>query len=379
MLTGFRRTVRFAREWSRAAQVPGDPEGISSPGAAALEVRDMVLDLPEGGIEATVYRPAGSGVGPGWILLHGMTRTGRRHRNLVRFARSLAATGATVVVPEIPEWVQLELAPGRTRVAIRAGLQALQGEARVRGRPGLVGFSFGGPQALRAAALPEFAGRLGSVASFGGYADIGRTMDFLLTGRFRWRGSERRQEVDPYGRWIVAANYLTRVPGYEGAAPVAHALRELAVHAGDEGIESWDPRLDPVKESVARALPDDLRPLFHYFAPPAAGDPLPEDDETREWSSLLSAAGVAHDPDLALPAELHVPCPVFLVHGRSDALIPVSELPELARRMRAPRRTVAVTGLFAHSADAPGRRYPGEGVVESARLALVLSRILGSV
>jgi pimeloyl-ACP methyl ester carboxylesterase len=160
---------------------------------------------------------------------------------------------------------------------------------------------------------------------------------------------------------------------------VAEALRELAVYAGDQGIDSWDARLDPVKDERARTLPAELRPLFRFFAPPAAHDPLPDTDETLEWSRLLAAAGAARDPELALAGRVDVPCPVHLVHGRGDALIPVSELRTLARRIQAPRVSVSVTGLFAHSSGHSGRRYPGEKLVESLRLAAVLSRILDSV
>jgi hypothetical protein len=37
-------------------------------------------------------------------------------------------------------------------------------------------------------------------------------------------GSAISLRPDPYGRWIVAANYLTYAAGYEGTADVAAAL-----------------------------------------------------------------------------------------------------------------------------------------------------------
>ena len=33
-----------------------------------------------------------------------------------------------------------------------------------------------------------------------------------------------RMDPDPYGRWIVGGNYLTRIPGLEDAGDVASAL-----------------------------------------------------------------------------------------------------------------------------------------------------------
>ena len=90
---------------------------------------------------------------PAWILLHGATVPGRDHPQLVRFARSVAHTGAAVMVPEVPEWKALQLAPGLTTPTVRAAVPALRGVPGVADRPvGLVGFSFGAPHAIAAGA-----------------------------------------------------------------------------------------------------------------------------------------------------------------------------------------------------------------------------------
>jgi dienelactone hydrolase len=307
-----------------------------------------------------------------------MTRTGRRHVNLVRFARSIAGSGATVIVPEVPEWVALRLAPDCTREAVLAGVEALEQDPGVQGAPGLMGFSFGGPQALRIAGDPALAGRLACVAAFGGYGELDRTLEFLLTGTHEWLGRRYQVQPDPYGRWVVAANYLTRVPGFQDAAPVAEALWELAAYAGDHFIEAWDPRLDRMKMVLEEALPDPWRPLFRLFAPPAADDPPPRSAETDAWRERIRQGGLAVDPELELPPELRVPVPVFLVHGRNDHLIPHSETLRLAQRVRAPSLAVAVTGLFSHSAGDPRPHGAVGWTREVLRLGRVLQGILGA-
>lgn len=365
MSSGFARTLRFARAWSR--------------GARGLEVKEVELRGPHGPTPATRYRPAGARPGPGWVLLHGITRTGRQHVSLVHLARSIAASGATVLVPEVPDWVALRLAPHRTLGAVQAGVEAMEADPRVVGPPGLMGFSFGGPQALRVSGDPSLAGRLACVAAFGGYGEMERSLEFLLTGTHEWDGRRYQVRPDPYGRWVAAANYLTHVPGYRDAEPVARALWELAAYAGDHFIESWDPGMDALKAELEASLAPEWRELFSFFAPAAARDPLPRSPSTEEWTRRLASAGLSVDPLLDLPETIRVPIPTFLVHGRSDHLIPFSETLRTARRVQAPRLTVTVTGLFAHSTGDPRPHGPAGWTREVWRLGSTLRGLLGQV
>ncbi len=365
MDSGLLRAIHFARAWARPETRLGEDE--------------VEVETTHGTLDATRYRRRGAPPGPAWILLHGMTRTGRRHTTLMRFARSIAESGATVLVPEVPEWVELTLAPDRTLDAVKAGLAFLEGDPEVTGKPGLMGFSFGGPQALRVSAEPEVRDRLACVASFGGYGDLESTLRFLLTGIHHLDGVEHRVSPDPYGRWIVAANYLTRIPGFEAAGPVADAFRALAAYAGDHTIDSWDRRLDPLKESMANEVAEEWMDLFRLFAPRAERDPLAASHETDLWARRLADAAQEADPELALPERLVIPFPTYLLHGRNDHLIPFSELGRLARRVQAPRLEVTVTRLFAHSAGDPRPHGPVAWTRELWMLGRTLSHLFGEV
>jgi fermentation-respiration switch protein FrsA (DUF1100 family) len=299
--------------------------------------------------------------------------------NLVRFARSVAASGATVLVPEVADWVSLGLEPARSLDAVESALAELEADPLVTGKPGLMGFSFGGPQALRVAGDPAVRERLRCVASFGGYGDLGRTVRFLLTGLHEWGGDEYRVRPDPYGRWIVASNYLTSVPGFEDAGDVALALRELAAYAGDHRIESWDASLDGMKEEIATRVAPERRDLFTFFAPDAAHDPPGPSPEAESWAERLADAGERVAPDLSLPDEVDVPLPTFLVHGRNDHLIPFSETLRLARRVQAPSLETTVTALFAHSAGDPRPKGPVSWTREVWRFSRAMGRILSEV
>ncbi len=363
----FQRIIRYGRHW-----LSGSGDVIRS---------DQVLPSSGASFDAFVFRPRGAGDRPlpGWVLLHGITRPGRLHLSLVRFAESLAASGAVVVVPEVAEWVDLQLAPHLTSAAARAGLDFLEADPQVRGKLGLTGFSFGAPQAIQQALLPEFHDRLGVVTAFGGYADLERTLRFQMTGLHEWNGQTEYLRPDPYGRWIVAANYLTEVPGYESATAVASALRDLAAEAGDLQVESWDPSMDKIKNALRTRLDGDDRALFDYFAPDASDDPLPPDERAEQWVQDLTAAGRKRDPGLEFPAgALKTPVPIHVIHGAADHLIPSSEGRRLGQRLSQTEGTLTITSLFSHSTEnGSGGRLSELG--ENLRFLRVLNRVLQAV
>lgn len=361
------RAIRFSRRWLS--------------GAGDVTRSDQVLPSSDASFDAFVFRPrnAGDQPLPGWVLLHGITRPGRLHPMLVRYSEALAASGAVVVVPEVREWVDLHLAPHRTADVTRAGLDFLEAEPQVVGKLGLTGFSFGAPQAIHQAFNPEFQGRLGVVTAFGGYADLERTLRFQMTGVHEWDGHTEKMRPDPYGRWIVAANYLTGVPGYETATQVAAALRSLAAEAGDLQVESWDPSMDPIKEALRGELQGEDRELFDYFAPDSQNDPRPSDARAEQWIQDLTAAGRRRDPGLELPSgTLMTPVPIHVIHGAADHLIPASEGRRLGERLSQTEGTLTITRLFSHSTEDGGGNLL-RGMQENVRFLRALNRILQAV
>lgn len=325
----------------------------------------------------TLVTPEGvRGPLPGWVVLHGITRPGRHHPALGRFIRALAASGCVVAVPEVPEWRELRLSPEVTPPTVRASLRALVEHADVApGHLGIMGFSFGAPQALTVVTDPEVHELVGGVVGFGGYCDLVRTVHFQFTGEHELDGHVHRLSPDPYGRWVVGANYLTHVPGYGGAGDVADALNRLASLAGDLGIESWDPSLDVLATQLREDLSRDARPVFDLFAHPASTEP--PRGAVDDMAEALAAAARRVDPAVD-PTDLlgDVDRPVHLLHGRHDRLIPYSEGLRLGRALRSDvlvRSTV--TSLFGHSAR---DRFPGPvaGTREAVRFVRALAGIL---
>jgi pimeloyl-ACP methyl ester carboxylesterase len=315
---------------------------------------------------------------PGWIVLHGLTVVGREHPSLERFGRALAATGAAVMVPDIPEWRQLKVATAVTVPTIRSAVLDLASRPEVdHERVGIIGFSFGAAQALVAAADPELTSIVRGIAAWGGYRDLHRLFQFGITGEHELDGVQYQLDPDPYGRWIMGANYLTGMPGFEDHHDVAAALSEIAFEAGRRRVYAWDPSYDPDKQRARERVRPEHRILFDLFAP-MSGQPIHD----LAWAHEI-ARGVA---DAALRAEPWLdPGPfleqlgvrIVIAHGRADRLVPFTESIRLARDIPSDLLAGAtITSLFAH---AGGRRY-GLGLLgmplEAIRFIRMLDRIV---
>jgi pimeloyl-ACP methyl ester carboxylesterase len=345
-------------------------------------------------VEETVYRRAGRELGasfyrlarsrtprPAWIVLHGLTHAGRRHAALDRFVRAVAASGSAVFVPEVPEWQALSVRPEITLGTIAASLDTLNRRPEIiPDRIGVIGFSFGATQALVAASEPATHGRLAGIAAWGGYCEPRRLFHFGITGEHELDGIAYRRDPDPYGRWIMGGNYLTRIPGYEGFGDCARALHQLALESGRAGRFSWEPYYDPLKERIGAQLPTDQRELFRIFAPPS-GSPPPDGSFAADLARRLADAAVATDPLLdPRPHLQRVGCRVLLAHGRDDRLVPFTESLRLQRQLD-PERCggSTITSLFAHSGGTAPQLGPLGMAREAARFATLLHRILDLV
>jgi pimeloyl-ACP methyl ester carboxylesterase len=362
MLRRVLRSLRYVRCWRSGA-------GVAT--------QDVEIDRDGTVLPATFATPVSHrGALPGWIVLGGVTSMGRFHPQLSRFANSLAASGAGVVVPEMPEWTDLRLTPRITVASVRAAVRALDARPEVaHGKYGLIGFSFGAPQAVIAARHPDLADRIAAVVSFGGYCDLHRTLRCQLTGLHEWRGVTARIDPDPYGRWVVASNYLTGVPGCEDGAPVADALRTLALASTRQRLPAWNPSHDALKRELRGVLPRHHQSLFDLFAPPT-GTPLPVADRSETMALDLADASRRSEPLLDPVSELdRTRVPVHLIHGRNDRLIPYTE--SLRLRDHLPPEVdaeVTITGLFAHSAD---HRPPA--IADRVREGIVYLRVVQRV
>lgn len=354
------RVVRYARAW-----VVGPDDVVEE---------EIGLDRDGTSIPATLVRPRGMPAPlPAWVVLHGITRPGRAHAQLVRFTRSVASAGLAAIVPDVPEWRELSLAPHLTVPTVAAAIRGIRDTGFVRGdRLGLVGFSFGAPHAVAAYADPRVRDDLAGVCGFGGYCSIEETIRFMMGGHHEWAGRSHRLRPDPYGRWIVAANYLTSIQEHREAGDVASALRTLAKHAGDVGAPSWDPVYDPKIRQLRAGVAEERRTLFDTLAPESHLDP---DDPRPELAASLAEAASLRDPAIdPRKTFAEVTGEVHILHGRRDHLIPFTEAHRLDGALVQADSRLTITRLFGHSSQ---ERFPfWSALTEVPRFARALSDLL---
>jgi predicted esterase len=359
-------TVRFFREYFR-------------PDPFRVVAEETTYERNGEELPATVFRPARrSGAFPGWVVLHGLTYTGREHPALIRFVRAIAAAGNVVLVPDIPEWRALRVAPAVTVDTIRAAVTALQTRSDIEHEHAcLFGFSFGATQALVASADPAVRQRLHGIAAWGGYSDVHRLFLFGMVGDHDLDAQHFNVRPDPYGCWIMAGNYLPHIPGYEGCGDVARAVHSLAIAAGRRRVFAWDPVFDPEKRRLRASLTPAHRELFDMFAPETT-QPGPDRAVTVPISQQMADAAVRVDPLFdPTPFLAHVDLPVLLAHGRHDRLIPYTETIRLSRALPARSRdSLTITALFEHSGGAAAGLGPLGVLREGVRFVDVLRRVV---
>ncbi len=359
------RTFRAVRSWLT--------------GKADTVEYETLLNRGDREVPASVILPRGASRKlPGWIVLHGITRPGRFHPTLLRFVRALASSRAAVLVPQVPEWKDLRLSPESTLPTVRAALAGLRRvEAADDGPYGIIGFSFGAPQVMIAAAHEDIAEQLGGAVGFGGYCDMESMVRFQMTGEHEWKGVTRHTRPDPYGRWIIGGNHLTTMSEYRDARDVADALWRLAVEAGERRILAWDPSYDILKNELRGQVAPERTHLFDLFAPPSDREPdlSGHGDFAKRLADAVMASSSLMNPKPFL-ADINVR--VQLIHGEGDRLIPYTE----TLRMQAsfpPERTVdtTITALFTHAEQGGRLSSLRREVREGGKLALALGRVLG--
>ena len=339
MLRGYLRTARYARGWKAGGNVTSHQTSIDREGCAI----PASLVLPNYFI----------GRLPAWVAVGGVSRMGRFHPQLVRFVQALASTGAAVLVPEIPEWRRLTVSPTVIGPTLRGSIDALRARPEIRPeRLGAIGFSFGAPGLAIAASQDRLAADIAGIVLFGGYHSLTRTLECLLTGRHEWDGVDYTLSPDPYGRWVVASNHLTSVPGCEDASDVAAALHTLASAASGERVSAWEPHHDPMIVALRSTIPASRQRLFDYFATPTTS-PRPATEGCLAMARRLADTCRRMDPLLEPGESLQdVEVPTQVIHGHGDRLVPFTEAFRLMEGVRSHvRRGATVTRLFSHSKE----------------------------
>ncbi len=277
--------------------------------------------------EALLYSPEKFQPTTAVILVAGLSELGCYHPRAVALSRVLASRGLLVITPDIKEFRDFQISPEPIR-QILFWLREIRGlkEGLHITKTGIGGISFSGTLALISAAQPEVRDTLGFVAAIGPYSDLLRcTKDWFAAA------PESRSNYYPtrfYAKWIIMRSALDMITDSNERLFLRDVLTDLLLqktvppaHAGmSSQATRWYGLATMPETQTDQELTDEIE---RYLV-------------LRIYPQL--------DPEKALK---EIRCPVFLIHGTYDDLIPAEESIELNRKL--PNSYLLISPFLTHT------------------------------
>ncbi len=281
-------------------------------------------------LEALVYAPMNGTPDRAILLVAGISELGCYHPRLVAVSRSLANRGFLVITPDILMFRDFQIAPeALDEIAFWfEQVRSLHGGDRIR-RVGLGGISFSGTLALIAAARPEISQKVAYVLAIGPYDDPLRcTREWFASGPITVGIGYYPTRF--YAKWIIMNAALGMLPNEQERRFVHSVLIALL-------LQKRVP--EPPDGLSAEAL--------RWYRLAVMRENQSDEELTRSIEEYLTPRLYRPiTPDLAAP-EVH--CPVFLVHGAYDDLIPPEESRNLRARLRHARSFLLISPFLTHT------------------------------
>jgi pimeloyl-ACP methyl ester carboxylesterase len=257
-----------------------------------------------------------------WLLLHGMTVHGNQDPRLVDFARALASSGITCLLPNLPGLSSCRLLESD----VERMAQVIDFAYHRYQRPvGIIGFSFGASYALVAASRKDLANHVRGIIGFGAYYQI---EDLWVENKIR--SSQTPAGDREWDAWIYQT--LALVKGYGQPLLASAQLKELDVllnrYCGQASLAEK-------KEFYRRCI------------------------HKLNWQQLLDVTRNREEWQKISPtADLeNLKCSVTLIHDRYDPVIPAFHsqklYADLQQRAQGKKNRLLLTSLLYHVA--PGQ------------------------
>jgi pimeloyl-ACP methyl ester carboxylesterase len=283
--------------------------------------------------EALLYYPENSKPKTAVVFIAGLSELGCYHPRAIALSRLLADQGFLVITPDIREFrdFQISAKPIEQILFWHRQIRGLKEGAAVN-KTGLGGISFSGTIALMAAAQPEIRNTLGFVVAMGPYSNLLR----CTKGWFAAAPESRRTYYPTrfYAKWIIMRSALDMLGKREEKLFLHSVLNNLLLHKN-------------VPPPTAGLSSQAVRWYRLATMPETQTDP----ELTGEIEAYLLPRVYAElDPDKAIK-ELR--CPVFLIHGAYDDLIPAEESLELSRKITGSHLLISPFLTHTHPSDTP--------------------------
>ena len=357
---------------ARAAELQGTVRRLADFDADAVSRREVQVPVSGGALRARVYEPAG-GARRTALLVSGLHSYGIDEPRFMRLSGDLAASGITVVTPDIPDLTHFAITPKTTDAIEQVAMWlAQQPTFAPDGRIGMIGVSFSGGLTLVAAGRPALRDRVAYAASFGGHADLPRVLRYVCTGveepppgsgsalgQLRLKPeakTDRGIGLQPdflaqppaphdYGVAVLLLGLADRVVPAAQVEALRAAVRRFLVASALDRVDTTQAQLEfRALRATARKLPEPSATLLGY---------VNDRDVVHLGARLAPHLNKYGDHPALSPARAadKPTAKVFLLHGIADNIIPAAESAHLSAALRgiAPVRLL-LTDLISHAA-----------------------------
>ena len=297
-----------------------------------LPVQVIKVQRPMGKrtLEALVYRPNGSLPKRAIVFMVGISELGCYHPRLMALCRYLADKGFLVVTPDITPFRRFEISaePIDQLVDWFQQVRTLEGGQQVE-HIGLAGISFSATLSLIAAARPEIRDKVAFLIGIGPYYDLHHCFrEWFASGPVTV--GEGYYPTRFYAKWIIMNAALEMLPVAQDrqflhgvfldlllekkVAPADHALTP----EGQRWYRLAVMREDQSDEELSQKIDSHLTPILF-----------------RQLDPAQAAADVR--------------CPVFLLHGAYDDLIPPEESRNIQQHIARARCYLLISPFLTHT------------------------------
>ena len=242
------------------------------------------------------------------IFVPGLSIRGREDPRIRRLGWALSAGGLRVLVPDVPSIRALTISTRQPDEVANLIRSLVQNRTLVTTHHiALMSVSFSSIFVLRAALDPVLTDRVTALGLIGGYYDIERVADFLITSK----------RADPYGRLVIGQSYFAEFePEHTNAiAALKRAVETVATN-----------NHEPIRLDVLFDANDPLeRSLHQLMTRPGSRQAF-----LKKVLDVFDSAWVGYRVPPEFPQSTP---PVFLLHGSHDPVIPTEESDSLADRL----------------------------------------------
>jgi pimeloyl-ACP methyl ester carboxylesterase len=236
-----------------------------------------------------------------------------------------------VLVPDIADFRDLRPSSGDVG-AVADAIDEL-GKRAPAHKPGVMAISYAVGPALIAAVQRDNCANMSFIVGIGGFHDLREVVRFFTTGHHRLPGESEWQHAEPneFGKWLFVFANAHRL---ENTQDRDLLLRIASARMGnrDADIGDWFGRLGPdgrrVFDLIANTDPRHVDRLIANLPPPLLAEMEGLNPARRPLERLR--------------------CPVILLHGRSDRIVPYSQSVALQRALTGTRAELHLPDAIGH-------------------------------